>query len=150
MDADMTRLSQGVATVLGKGLYDLNEMLSRFESALNHNHKLGSESQHIARQTMAYIHEHYTEPITRADIAKQINVSEGHLARCFQRDTALTPTAELNRYRVNQAKTLLISTDQSIASIAIKVGFSDNNYFSRVFRHEIGETPLSYRRKQLA
>ncbi|MBK8420865.1 substrate-binding domain-containing protein [Candidatus Villigracilis saccharophilus] len=150
MDADMTRLSQGVATVLGKGLYDLNEMLSRFESALNHNHKLGSESQHIARQTMAYIHEHYTEPITRADIAKQINVSEGHLARCFQRETALTPTAYLNRYRVNQAKTLLISTDQSIASIAIKVGFSDNNYFSRVFRHEIGETPLSYRRKQLA
>ena len=99
---------------------------------------------------MVYIHEHYTEPITRAGIAKHINASEGHLARCFHQETGLTPIAYLNRYRVNRAKTLLVTTGQSIASIAIRVGFSDNNYFSRVFRQDSGETPLSYRRKNQA
>ncbi|RPJ26323.1 MAG: response regulator, partial [Chloroflexi bacterium] len=146
-EADMTRLSQGVATVMSKGLYDAKEMLSHIEVALARNKKLGTESQRLVRKAMAYIHEHYTEQLTRAGLARYVNASEGHLARCFRQETGITPMAYLNRYRVNQAKMILTTSSQSITAVALAVGFSDNNYFSRVFRQEVGCSPLVYRRE---
>jgi len=52
----------------------------------------------------------------------------------------------LNRYRVRQAKILLEKGDQSIAEVAITVGFSGSSYFGRVFRQEIGISPRAYQR----
>jgi AraC-like DNA-binding protein/ActR/RegA family two-component response regulator len=144
---DMLRLSYGVAMVMSKGLYEVEEMLSHIETALTRNRKLGSESQRLVRKAMAYIHEHYTEQLSREALARHVNASDGHLARCFRQETGITPMAYLNRYRVNQAKTILVNTDQSITAVAMAVGFSDNNYFSRVFRQEAGCSPLVYRRE---
>lgn len=146
-EADMTRLSHGVASVMSKGLYDVNELLSHIETALARNKKLGTESKRLVRKAMAYIHEHYTEELSREDLARHVNASEGHLARCFRQETGITPMTYLNRYRVSQAKMILTTTDQSITSVAMAVGFSDNNYFSRVFRQEVGCSPLAYRRE---
>ena len=146
-ESDMARLSHGVATVMSKGLYEVKEMLSHIETALSRNKKLGTESQRLVRKAMAYIHERYAEELTREDLARHVNASEGHLARCFRQETGMTPMAYLNRYRVNQAKTILTTTSRSITSIAMAVGFSDNNYFSRVFRQEVGCSPLAYRRE---
>ncbi|HSL45358.1 MAG TPA: substrate-binding domain-containing protein, partial [Anaerolineales bacterium] len=86
-EADMSRLSHGVATVMSKGLYDAKEMLSHIETALARNKKLGTESQRLVRKAMAHIHEHYTEEVTREDLARHVNASEGHLARCFRQET---------------------------------------------------------------
>jgi len=146
-EADMTRLSQGVAAVMSKGLYDVKEMLSHIEVALGRNKKLGTEAQRLVRKAMAHIHEHYTAQLTRESLARHVNASEGHLARCFRQETGITPMAYLNRYRVNQAKMILTTTDQSITAVAMAVGFSDNNYFGRVFRQEVGSSPLVYRRE---
>jgi AraC-like DNA-binding protein len=122
-------------------------MLSHIETALRRSKKLGTESQRLVRKAMAHIHEHYTEQLTREELARYVNASEGHLARCFRQETGMTPMAYLNRYRVNQAKTILTTTSQSITAVSIAVGFSDNNYFSRVFRQEVGCSPLVYRRE---
>jgi AraC-like DNA-binding protein len=132
---------------MSNGLYEVEEMLSHIETALTRNRKLGSESQRLVRKAMAYIHEHYTEQLSREALARHVNASDGHLARCFRQETGITPMAYLNRYRVNQAKTILVNTDQSITAVAMAVGFSDNNYFSRVFRQEAGCSPLVYRRE---
>jgi DNA-binding response OmpR family regulator len=146
-EADMSRLSHGVAKVMSKGLYDAQEMLSHIELALARSKRLATESQRLVRKAMAYIHEHYTDELTREDLARHVNASEGHLARCFRQETGITPMAYLNRYRVNQAKMILTTTDHSITAVAMAVGFSDNNYFSRVFRQEVGCSPLVYRRE---
>ena len=146
-DADMLRLSQGVAMVMGKGLYDAQEMFAHIEAALMRSHRLGSESQRLVRKAMAYIHEHYAETITREELARHVNASDGHLARCFRQETGLTPMNYLNRYRINQAQTLLATTRQSVTAIGLACGFADVNYFSRVFRQEAGLSPLAYRHK---
>ncbi len=146
-ETDMARLSQGVATVMGKGLYDAQEMFAHIEAALAHSHRLGSESQRLVRKAMAYIHENYAGSITRDELARYVNASDGHLARCFRQETGLTPMIYLNRYRINQAQALLATTRQSVTAIALGCGFSDVNYFSRVFRREAGLSPLAYRRK---
>jgi AraC-like DNA-binding protein len=51
----------------------------------------------------------------------------------------------LTRYRIQQVKHSLATGDKAITEIALEVGFSDNNYFSRVFRQEAGVSPLAYR-----
>ncbi len=145
-ESDMERLQQGVVMVMHKGLYAAPEMLGYIESKLAHNPHLGSDSQRLARRAMAYIHENYALSLSRQDIARYVNASDGHLARCFKQETGLTPMVYLNRYRIQRAKYLLENTSQSITSIAISCGFSDVNYFSRVFRQETGKSPRTYRR----
>jgi AraC-like DNA-binding protein len=95
---------------------------------------------------MAYIHEHYAEPIGREDVARYVGVSEGYLSRCFTQETGLSLIHYLARYRIQQAKQFLNAGDRSITEIALEVGFSDSNYFSRAFRKEVGISPLAYRR----
>ncbi len=141
----MQRLTQGVATVLSKGLFSVDETLSHVEAALGRLRKRGSQAQRLARQAMAYIHEHYAEQITRESLARLLAVNEDYLTLCFRKEVGMTPIAYLNRYRVNQAKDLLANSAQSITEIAMTVGFSDSGYFSRVFRQKAGVSPEAYR-----
>ncbi|MBN1887502.1 MAG: substrate-binding domain-containing protein [Thermoflexales bacterium] len=147
-EADMARLNQGVTAVLRKGLFSVSETLKRIEEALARQQKIGSETQRVVRKAMAYIHEHYAEEISREEIARHIGVSEGYLSGCFRDEAGVSLVVYLNRYRVNQAKRLLQSGAESITNIATSVGFSDSSYFSRVFRREVGVSPLAYRQGQ--
>ena len=144
---DMVRLQQGVAAVLAKGMFRTDEVLAQVEAALARTKRLGGETQRIVRQVMAYLHEHYAEPVTRAQLARRFGLSERHLDRCFRLESGLAPLAYLNRYRVRQARTLLEQGNRSITQVALAVGFSDSNYFSRVFRQEVGMSPREYLRQ---
>jgi AraC-like DNA-binding protein len=94
---------------------------------------------------MAFLHEHYAEPLTRSDIARYVGLDEDYLTHCFRQELGVTPISYLNRYRVNQAKQLLTQTDKPITVIALDVGFADSGYFSRIFRREVGLSPQAYR-----
>jgi signal transduction histidine kinase/DNA-binding LacI/PurR family transcriptional regulator/AraC-like DNA-binding protein len=142
---DMARLNQGVAAVLEKGLFSTEETLAHIEQTLARNKSLGSDMQRTVRQVMAYIHEHYAEPISREDMAAYGGVSARHLTRCFCQEMGVSPITYLNRYRVKQAKRLLLAQDRSITQVAGDVGFSDSGYFARVFRNEVGVSPRAYR-----
>jgi signal transduction histidine kinase/DNA-binding LacI/PurR family transcriptional regulator/AraC-like DNA-binding protein len=145
-EADMARLNQGVAAVLGKGLFSLEETVAHISSALAHKRKLSGEAQRLVRSAMAYIHENYAEAISRRDIAQHVGLTEDHLTFCFRREVGTTPIAYLQRYRISQAKRLLKESQQTISDIALNVGFADRGYFSRVFHRETGVSPDAYRR----
>lgn len=141
---EIDRLNQRVATVLGKGLFSAKETITRIESALARNKRLGSESQRLVHHGMAYMHEHFREPISRADIANHLSVNEQYLSRCFNKEIGIGPMAYLSRYRIQQAKRLLEIGTMSITQVALEVGFSSQSYFSRIFQQEAGITPTDY------
>jgi len=145
-EKEMARLNRGVVTVLGKGLFSVEETLSHIDAALARKRKLGSEAQRLVRQAMAYVHEHYAEPISRENLAHNLGMSSDYLTLCFRGEVGMTFIAYLNRYRVNQAKVLLAESDKNVTEIAMAVGFSDSGYFSRVFRRQVGISPDAYRR----
>ncbi|HAJ37055.1 MAG TPA: ATPase, partial [Chloroflexi bacterium] len=145
-EAEIERLNQGVATILRKGLYSLDETLAHLEAALAHRRKLSLDAQRLVRRAMAFLHAHYAEPLTRQEIARHVGLDEDYLTYCFRQELGLTPIAYLNRYRVNQAKHLLKHSDKSITTVALEVGFADSGYFSRIFRREVGLSPDAYRR----
>jgi signal transduction histidine kinase/DNA-binding LacI/PurR family transcriptional regulator/AraC-like DNA-binding protein/ActR/RegA family two-component response regulator len=145
---DMDRLQGGVAAVLGKELFTQTEVLAQVEAALAHNKRLGSETQRVVRQAMAYIHEHHTEPISREELAQHLAVNERYLTRCFRLETGVTPIDYLLRYRVRQARALLEQGHLSVTDVAMATGFSDSSYFGRVFQREVGISPNAYKRGQ--
>jgi len=147
---DMARLNYGVASVLGKGLFSVEETLAHVASALAHKRKPGSEGQRVARKAMAYIHAHYTEPISRRDVAAHVGLSERHLTRSFHQEVGMTLSTYLNRCRVRQAKALLDAGGKGITEIALEVGFSSSSYFARVFRQEVGVSPRAYLQSRCA
>jgi AraC-like DNA-binding protein len=143
---DMARLQRGVAAVMSKGLFSAAEVLAQVEAALVRSKRLGSEAQRVVRQVMAYIHEHYMEPISREELAHRVDLSVRHLNRCFQQETGVAIMTYLNRYRIHQAKGLLEEGFHTVAQVAMAVGFSDSSHFIRVFRQEVGVSPGAYQR----
>jgi signal transduction histidine kinase/DNA-binding response OmpR family regulator len=145
-EAEMARLNLGVTRVLSKGVFSLEETLAHLDAALTRKRELSGEAQRLVRQAMAYMQEHYAEPLSRQEIAAHVGLSDDYLTSCFHKELGLTPVAYLNRYRVQQARQLLTSTHKSITEIALEVGFAGSSYFSRIFHRETGMTPTAYRR----
>jgi YesN/AraC family two-component response regulator len=144
-ESEMARLNQGVAAVLAKGVFGLDETAAHISSALERKHKISLEAQRLVRKAMTYLHEHYAERVTRHAIAQYVNLTEDHLTYCFRQELGMTPIEYLQRYRINQAKRLLRQGERTVSEIALDVGFSDSGYFSRIFKRIVGVSPESFR-----
>ena len=99
----------------------------------------------LVKHALAYLHQNYTQALSRREIAEAVGVSKNYLSQIFRQEMGLSPWECLNRFRIQQAKELLRSTDVSITAIAIRVGFKDSAYFSRVFHKHVGQSPQAYR-----
>jgi AraC-like DNA-binding protein len=149
-EADLGRLNRGVAAVLAKGLFSVEETLRHMTAALERSRKLGSPTQRLIHKAIAFIQSHYAEPLSREQIATHIGVHENYLTDCFHREMGITPITYLTRYRLQQARALLEAGQQSITEVALAVGFADSAYFSRVFQREVGVSPSAYQRGRRA
>ncbi len=77
--------------------------------------------------------------------AAKIALSPQYLSRIFSSQMGRTFIDYLTDLRINKAKDLLRQTDLSVKEISIKLGYSDPNYFSRIFKRITGRTPSEYR-----
>ncbi|MHA6480332.1 bifunctional transcriptional activator/DNA repair enzyme AdaA [Paenibacillus sp. strain BS8-2] len=93
----------------------------------------------------AYMEANYMEPLPLHKLAEAGHSSPYHLHRTFKRVTGLTPAAYVTRIRIQQAKELLISGDQTVAWIGNQVGLPNTPYFITLFKKETGWTPAQYR-----
>lgn len=146
-DEDLQRCNHGVASILGKGLFNTEETLERIDAALSRRNSLGGATRILVRKAMAYINTHCSEMLTREQIASYAGISADYLTTCFHQELGITPIIYIRRYRIHQACELLRNSDLSITQIAMKVGFCDSAHFSKTFLKEMGVTPKAYRRK---
>lgn len=106
-----------------------------------------SSEDTILSHAIEYIQQNSTNKITVCELAAFCLCSESYLSRIFKRRTGVNINTYINKVRIEQAKNNLILSDDSIADIASGVGFSDSNYFSRVFSQIIGIPPTEFRRR---
>ncbi len=97
------------------------------------------------RKAIDCITRFYETQLTIKDIAGMVGLSQNHFSRVFHQEVGIPPIAYLNRFRVEQAKRLLEGSDKTIAQIARRVGFADQNYLTRTFRQVVGTSPRRYR-----
>lgn len=96
---------------------------------------------------LAYIMEHYQNPLTLEEIAAQIHLSKVECCKFFKKHMNCTIFSYLNDYRLRQAATALLNEPQlSVSEIAYRYGFSSTSSFIEKFRKKTGLTPLKYRK----
>jgi transcriptional regulator GlxA family with amidase domain len=95
----------------------------------------------LVKKALLYFGQHAGSPISRWKMADSVNVSEDYLSRIFHKEMGLSLWDYLNRYRIFLAAELLRQTDYTIQDIALKTGFQDQAYFSRVFKKIYGLPP---------
>jgi len=99
----------------------------------------------IAEEIFDYLTTHYQDPFQLKKIAKKYSFHPAYIIRCVKRKYGITPLQLLLDIRLNKAKQLLASNNDSINNIAATVGFTDNAYFSKQFKKRLNLTPSEYR-----
>lgn len=108
-------------------------------------HRLEGYSPQIQR-ILHYIQLHPAQAMSLKFFAGMCNISASYLSSLFRTETGMTLTEYINRCRVDRAAVLLRLTDNTIAAVGERVGFLDENYFTRVFKRIKGMPPSAYRR----
>lgn len=94
-----------------------------------------------------YLKKHFKEDFPVNELAKKANMSQSNFLKYFRIVTGLSPLQYVLNLRLNHACRKLITTKDSVTGIAFDVGFSDSNYFARIFHKHIGITPRQYRKR---
>ncbi len=102
----------------------------------------------LLREALELIRARAPQGICVADVVRQLSVARRTLEQRFIRLLGRTPAAEIRRVRIEEAKRLLMESDQSIAEVARASGFSQQDLFSRTFRRSVGVPPSDYRRQR--
>ena len=97
------------------------------------------------KKILSYIEENYQNKITLNDIARHIHLCESECTRLFKRHMNTTLFAFLQEYRIERSLELL-QAGEPISAVADKAGFSDPNYYSKVFARITGCSPREYRK----
>ena len=101
------------------------------------------------KSVIAYVEQNFGN--SEADVtqmAEACAVSRSVLQRRIKQATGLTPIEFLREARLNHARHLLESTQQTVSEVAYHCGFNDPKYFSRFFRHSTGMSPSEFKAQQ--
>jgi two-component system, response regulator YesN len=103
------------------------------------------QSNSMVDSVIEYIGEHLEDKLTLQQLADYVYLHPQYLSRLFKQEKGITITEFITMKRIEKSKSLLISTQESITDISEKCGFTDLNYFSRVFSKIEGVSPKKYR-----
>lgn len=107
----------------------------------------GAVQDDVVTRCRQWIAQHYDGPRPVAGMVGRSGLAERSFKRRFKRATGMTPIAYVQVVRLEQAKQLLETTDDSIDAIAERVGYEDASFFGRLFHRRVGLTPAEYRRR---
>jgi len=102
----------------------------------------------LSSRVKKYINQHYASKITIDLLCKEFYCSKSTLTNSFKKAFGKTINEYLTDYRLEHAKHLLENGSLTIHNISQVCGFSDQNYFSKVFYKTYQETPSHYRAEQ--
>lgn len=107
-----------------------------------------SENVNYAILARKYIEKNYRNyECSVQSVANHIQIDRTYLYRLFKSETGMSVIDYINHCRISKAEVLLIDDSISIKDVAYSVGFTDQMYFSKVFKKLKGQTPTEFRRK---
>ena len=105
--------------------------------------KEGSSS--VIEQVESYLSSHYTEKVSRSDLAARFYLSQDYLSHAFSSRYGITIPEYINRRRISKAKEDL-DRGKSVTEAASEAGFDNLSYFSTLFKKMTGVSPSDYSR----
>lgn len=109
--------------------------------------RLSVENNDYTLMARNFIEKNYRDPeFSVKDVAKHIKIDRTYLYRLFKKETGMSVIDYINNCRISKAETMLIDKRISVKDVAYSVGFTDQMYFSKVFKKISGKTPTEYRK----
>ncbi len=105
-----------------------------------------AHNDEIIVRLQEWIRQHYCEAIEMENLVAASGLTRRTLHRRFKEATGFSPTAYIQRMRLTLASDLLKSTDLSIREAAYQAGYTDPDYFSRLFQKHFQLTPSDFKR----
>lgn len=105
----------------------------------------GAMSDKTMREIRDFVSQNYMHDISMQDAANYMRYSDTYFCRLFKQGFGCNFTTYLTRYRMKEAVRLLKNTELSVKEIALKTGYSDSNYFAKVFKRINGVIPSEFR-----
>ncbi|MBT1686836.1 helix-turn-helix domain-containing protein [Dawidia soli] len=78
-------------------------------------------------------------------LAEQVHLSPGYLSDLLKKETGKNTQDHIHFYLIEEAKSILLSTDKSVGEIAYLLGFEYPQYFNKLFKQKTGKTPMEFR-----
>ncbi|HIU75873.1 MAG TPA: AraC family transcriptional regulator [Candidatus Pelethocola excrementipullorum] len=120
---------------------DINESLIY----LFNNHSQIVYGDTLSDKVKQYITENYNHKINLNKLAERYGYTPSYLHRTFKKELGVSPLQYMTSIRINQAKQLLLEMPGvDIKEIALRIGYDDSRYFSRVFKNEVGMSPSQW------
>lgn len=120
----------------------LQEILESFMDAMFSKKDNGNI---YIRSALQFIASNYNTRLTLSEVAAHVGLSANYFSELFRKTVGASFNDYLNHVRVEESKQLLLSTKISLSEAAISVGFPDQSYFNKVFKHITGITPGAFR-----
>ena len=105
------------------------------------------KAHNITKQAIAYIQDHYNEPITNSSIAEKLGYNPVYLGRIFKENTGTSLHDYVIDLRIAAAADALKNSPLSISEIGRLAGMDDVYHFSKLFKQKVGLSPPQYRKQ---
>lgn len=109
-------------------------------------HDAPAGSADVLQSVLLYLNDHYTQPISRKEIARAVGCNESYISHCFSVTLRTTLSEYIVSLRISDAQNALTNTALPVSQIAFSLGFGSLRSFNRVFRQYTGMTPTAYRK----
>ncbi len=104
-------------------------------------------THYLIREALQYIDDNVGKDISLNEISEKLNISSYYFSKLFKEETNEGFVEYLTKRRVDKAKEMLKDPARSIKEVGSSCGYSDPNYFSRIFKKSTGMTPTEYKEK---
>lgn len=109
--------------------------------------KKEEQSESIVSKAKTYINQNFSRELTLDDVSRSVNISPYYFSKLFKEEAGENFIEYLTRVRIAHARELLKNPALSIKEICVMSGYSDPNYFSRIFKKQEDVTPSEYRER---
>lgn len=99
----------------------------------------------VLNRILKHLHLNIESKISLKKLAKEVDLSEGYISAAFRKEMGMSIMKYAKKIRIDRAKVLLLTTNNSILEISITLGFHDQSHFHKVFKSFTGVSPSEYR-----
>ncbi|MEG0722161.1 MAG: helix-turn-helix domain-containing protein, partial [Lachnospiraceae bacterium] len=107
--------------------------------------KKENQANGVVEQAKNYIRQNYCKDVSLDTVSCAVKVSPYYFSKLFKEQTGENFVEYVTNIRMEQAKKMLLNPEYSIKEVCTGAGYSDPNYFSRIFKKCSGVTPSEYR-----
>lgn len=141
--------SEHIYETATESVRDAKEFVRYYVSRALKYDEFAHNPQSVVDVIIEYIDNHYQEEINRNELAQIVYLNIDYISRLFKKEKGISISVYMMQKRIEAAKEMLEETSIPINAVALYVGYSNFSYFSKMFRENVGMSPIEYRKKYM-